>query len=78
VSAAQKLKTHCAAINAVLRETRKEFPKACLYLDGTGNLNLMSGPHHDDQTNSDVTSGVHGRQDRIICSASLNADAGDW
>jgi hypothetical protein len=72
----RRLKTHTEAINQVLREAKKIHPEACLYL--AGELHLMSGHHHDDRSNSDSTSGEKARQDRIIGSAILNADGGDW
>ena len=73
----KKLKRYCDNINRLLKDVQKEYPKACLYLDGLGNLHLMSGPHHLDSTNSDVF-GEKANFDAIIATAQLNADGGDW
>ena len=74
----QRLSRACKSINEVLSDTKKLHPKACLYLDATGNLNLLTGPHHDDRTNSDQSTGEYARFDRVIGSAKINCDSGDW
>lgn len=67
----RRLKYNCTSINNILKEFKEICPTACLYLDGTHNLNLMTGPSH---------SGLQAksRQDRIIASADLYSDGGDW
>jgi hypothetical protein len=67
----KRLKRNCTGLNAVLKAARRTWPDACLYLDGTGNLNLMKGdPHEGDSP--------HSHPDRILGHAHLNADGGDW
>ena len=65
-----RLRRLCAGINRLLHDVQADHPKAELYLDGSFNLCLMSGPAHDEN--------YHGRQDRILTSAELESDGGDW
>jgi hypothetical protein len=44
-----------------------------LYLDGTGNMNLMSGPSHEPWLD-----GGRPRQDRIVAHEGCGAGGGDW
>lgn len=37
-------------LNKLIEEVREYEPKANYYLDGTSNLNLMTGPSHCDKT----------------------------
>lgn len=67
----KKLHRYCEKINALLDEVRREHPNAVLYLDGTQNLNMMSGPPHDFDS-------VRPHHDRVLYSAKLRADGGDW
>lgn len=66
-----KLKRHCKGINNILAEAKRTFTQAEFYLDGTGNLNLMSGPHHENNS-------ADARPDRILGSGNLSTDSGDW
>lgn len=61
----------CQTINEVLAVVRAEQPEACLYLDGSQTLHLMSGAPHDDPCEDP-------RHDRIMYSARLEAGGGDW
>lgn len=72
----RRFERHCKALNQVLKEFRKIHPEGCMYL--AGSLHLMTGPHHDDRSNSELRSGEHARTYRILASANLDADGGDW
>ena len=67
----RRLKSHATAINKILEDAKKIWPEANLYLDGTGNLNLMSGAAHEGAL-------AEARYDRVLDSVKLNADGGDW
>jgi len=59
-------------INDILADARKIWPEAQFYVDGTRNINLMTGPPHDDPDGTP-------RHDRIIETISItNIDGGDW
>lgn len=74
----KRMDAACAELHAVLAEARKENPGAEFYCCSRS-LHLMSGPHHDDKTNSDITNGASiERQDRIIHTSTLETDVGDW
>jgi hypothetical protein len=65
-----RLQRSCNSINKVLSEAQLKYPDANLYLDDTGNLNLMSGPPH--------SCFVHPHRDRELCSATSEMDCGAW
>ena len=67
----RRLRRNCTGLNAVLKEARRTWPDACLYLDATNNLNLMKGDPHEGNT-------AHSHPDRVLGSTHLNSDAGDW
>lgn len=73
----KRLKKHCEALNKLLSDVKKIYPKAEMYLDETGNLNMMSGPHHLDSTNSDCF-GEKSNVEATIASAKLKVDSGGW
>lgn len=68
----KRINKHCAALNRVLAEARKEWPRANYYLNSSG-LSLMCDVHHDD-TNDRATP----CPENEIAWGSLNADGGDW
>jgi hypothetical protein len=68
---ASRFKRAIRALNDLMAEVNKTHPNACWYLDGTGNMNLMSGVSH--------VGGGRQRQDRIMESVVLcGSSGGDW
>lgn len=61
------------ALDKIMSRILRKHSYATLYLDGTGNVNLMSGSSH--------TGGAHAvaRQDRIMASVNVrHFGGGDW
>jgi polysaccharide pyruvyl transferase WcaK-like protein len=61
----------CTSINKILKDAKKIYPEATLYLDGTENLHLINGNSHSDLKGT-------GNQEKIIASARLHSAGGDW
>lgn len=70
----RRLRKHCDAINALLDEVKQDHPHAMFYLNW-GHLDLLWGAAQGDP---DGFGGVEGHPERVLCSADLNADGGDW
>lgn len=64
------MRRKCTALNKLLKEVRRQYPRANYYLDGTGNLNLMSDDAFDQQGRA--------QYDRILAAAHIEAGSGDW
>ena len=57
----------------LLADAQKEHPEAEFYVDGTRNLNLLSGPSHTGKYMSEP------RHDRILARVSVKClGGGDW
>jgi len=67
-----QLTTCCDILNELLEEAKIYWPEATLYLAGSHNLHLLSGDAHDNDRDNTA------RRDRIIATATLKADGGDW
>lgn len=72
---ARKLEYATRVLNELLEQVRETHPHAVLYLDGTHNLNLMSGAPHG---NEDGSGDTQPHQERILASAILRSSGGDW
>jgi hypothetical protein len=66
----KRLKRHCDGLNRLLKDVRKEYPDATLYLSAGSTLSLLSTTSHDDYG--------HANRDSILEQANLKADGGDW
>lgn len=73
---AERLQKHADSINAILAEAKAVFPEANLYFEPESGLHLMWGDSHVEGSGSGALSDA--RQNRIICTGHLNADAGAW
>jgi len=71
-----RLKRACKSIDKILAEAKQQHPEACVYVDDTGNVNLMRIPPHNDSNR--YSGDKRNNQDEILCSSSSEMDCGAW